>query len=207
MSFPLILASSSPRRLELLSQIGIVPSQVLPADIDESPLPKETFTSLPLRLAKEKALTIAAKVTDAWIIAADTIVVCGTRLLPKADTPEMVRECLQTLSGKKHKVFTGVAIIKKHSLTELTLRIRLVKTSVSFKRLHPEEIEWFVNSQEGIGKAGGYGAQGKASIFMKSIQGSYTNIVGLPLYETASLLTGMGFQWRGVKELRVANLS
>ncbi|MFN7095576.1 MAG: Maf family protein [Burkholderiales bacterium] len=189
---PFILASESPRRLQLLSQLGIIPDQIIPAYIDETPLPKEKPLELPLRLAREKAQKIAPLIPSGWILAADTIVVCQSKILPKAETDEIVKSCLTTLSGRRHRVHTAVVVMKKIDEV-IDLRARLVTSSVTFKRLHPAEIDWFVASQEGLGKAGGYTIQGKAACFTHTIQGSYSSIVGLPLYETYQLLFGLGY--------------
>jgi septum formation protein len=178
----LILASASPRRLALLAQIGITPDEVIAADIDETPLKKETPRALALRLARTKAEAVKA---EGRVLAADTVVAVGRRVLPKAETESEARECLALLSGRGHRVYTGVALRRAGDT-----RARLVETRVTFKVLSPAEIETYIASGEWKGKAGGYGVQGLASRYITNIVGSYSNIVGLPLYETANLLEG-----------------
>lgn len=192
----LILASESPRRLALLSQLSIVPDHILPADIDETPHKGELPRELALRLSIAKAEVAASHHShdkDRFIIAADTVVYCGRRLLPKATTPTMVTQCLKLLSGRRHKVVTAVAILHEGEKGRI-LRHRLVETIVKFKCFHPDEIAAYVESGEGIGKAGGYAIQGRAAGLVEWMSGSYSNVVGLPLYETRSLLVGMGWQ-------------
>ena len=178
----LVLASASPRRLALLAQIGIVPDQVIAADIDEAPLKGETPRLLALRLARAKAE--AAKVKGAIVLAADTVVAVGRRILPKAETEAEARQCLALLSGRAHRVYTAIAL--KTPAGEI--RDRLVETRVAFKRLSPAEIEAYIASGEWKGKAGGYAAQGLAGRFIIKIVGSYSSIIGLPIHETAHLL-------------------
>lgn len=180
----LVLASASPRRLALLAQIGIVPDAVVAAEIDETPLKGETPRLLALRLAREKARAVRAE--GASVLAADTVVAVGRRILPKAETEEEARACLALLSGRSHRVYTGVAL----KGPEGALRDRLVETRVAFKRLTREEMEAYIASHEWRGKAGGYAVQGLAGRFIISIIGSYSSVVGLPLYETALLLVG-----------------
>jgi septum formation protein len=179
----LVLASASPRRLELLKQIGVTPDAVIHTDIDETPRKGETPRLLALRLARAKAA--AASAEGARVLAADTVVAVGRRILPKAETEADARACLALLSGRTHRVFTGVAL----STSERTAA-RLVETRVAFKPLSAREIEAYIASDEWRGKAGGYAVQGRAARFVVSIIGSYSNIVGLPLYETANLLEG-----------------
>lgn len=178
----LVLASASPRRLALLKQIGIVPDEIIAADVDEAPLKGETPRGLALRLAIAKAEAVDA--LDAVVIAADTVVALGRRVLPKAETEAEARACLSLLSGRGHRVYTAVAVKSASS----QLRSRLVETRVSFKRLSPAEIDAYLASGEWQGKAGGYAAQGLAGRFITNIVGSYSAIVGLPLYETANLI-------------------
>jgi septum formation protein len=178
----LILASASPRRLALLAQIGITPDDVIAADIDETPLRKETPRALALRLASSKAEAVKAA---GRVLAADTVVAVGRRVLPKAETEAQARDCLALLSGRGHRVYTGVAL-----KTVNGMRTRLVETRVSFKRLSTAEVDAYIASGEWKRKAGGYAAQGLAGRFITNIVGSYSNIVGLPLFETASLLEG-----------------
>ena len=190
-SAELILASESPRRLALLAQAGIVPAHVIPAAIDEREKKGELPRLHALRLAKEKALAAQARHgRAAFILAADTVVACGRRILPKAENDEQVRACLELLSGRRHQVITGVALMTP----EGKLRTRLVTTRVSLLRLTKTQIESYVQCREGVGKAGGYAIQGRAEIFVKEISGSYSNVVGLPLAETVSLLAGSGYR-------------
>lgn len=190
MRAPLILASASPRRLELLSQIGVVPDGVAPADIDETPQRKETPRRLAVRLACEKARAGQAASPDAFVLAADTVVAVGRRLLEKAADEAEARTWLELMSGRNHKVFTGVALAAPGG----RVSYRLGEARVAFKRLSNDEIDAYLHSGEWRGKAGGYGIQGKAGGFVTGIVGSYTAIVGLPLYETRNLLEGLG--WR-----------
>ena len=185
----LVLASASPRRVELLALVGITPDGIDPADIDETPLKGETPPRLAVRLASEKALTVAERSPDAVVLAADTVVAVGRRLLEKAaDEAEAVR-FLKLLSGRNHRVFTGVAVMAGGKLTQ-----RVVDTRVTFKVLSDAEIAAYVASGEWKGKAGGYGIQGRAGAFVSRIVGSYPGVMGLPLYETVNLLSGAG--WR-----------
>lgn len=186
----LILASSSPRRVELLKQIGIEPAAICPADIDESALKGEHPRKLAERLAIQKAQAIALQYPDCFILAADTTVACGTRLLDKMETPEYAKTCLEMLSGRRHHVYGGIALIAPDG----TLRSRLIDTRVQFKRLSENEIKHYIESGEWNGKAGGYAIQGLASAFVSFISGSYSNIVGLSLYDTAQMLDGTGFK-------------
>ncbi|MBL8558466.1 MAG: septum formation protein Maf [Hyphomonadaceae bacterium] len=180
-----VLASASPRRLALLKQIGLVPAEVVATDIDETPHAGELPRALALRLAREKA--IAASAPNAVVLAADTVVGCGRRILPKAETAADAQLCLDLLSGRAHVVVTGVAVAHKG-----VVRARAVMTRVRFKRLGVTEMQSYVASGEWQGKAGGYGIQGRAERFVLSINGSYSAIVGLPLYETAGLLQHAG---------------
>jgi septum formation protein len=192
----LVLASASPRRLALLAQIGITPDEVVAADIDETPLKGETPRLLALRLARAKAEAVQAD--NAIVLAADTVVAVGRRLLPKAETEQQARECLELLSGRSHRVLTGVAVRSAGILPANTAgrleagapktRTRLAEARVAFKRLSAQEIDAYIASNEWQGKAGGYAIQGLAARYITNIIGSYTAIVGLPLYETVNLL-------------------
>lgn len=185
----LILASASPRRLELLAQIGVAPDLVAPADIDETPLKAEPPARLAQRLACSKAAVLAETYPDDVILAADTVVAVGRRLLEKpADEVEATR-FLRLLSGRNHRVFTGVAVVSAGRTTW-----RVVETRVSVKPLSQDEIAAYLASGEWRGKAGGYGIQGRAAAFISRIVGSHPAVMGLPLYETANLLRGAG--WR-----------
>lgn len=183
---PLVLASASPRRLELLAQIGVSPAGVDPADLDESPLPEELPGPHAARLALAKAQAVAGRHPAAAVLGADTVVACGRRILPKAETPEQAQACLTLLSGRRHRVYGGVALI----LPGRRPLIRLVRTDVRFKRLSAPEIAGYLDSGEWQGKAGGYAIQGQAAAFVPWVSGSYSNIVGLPLHEVAALLAG-----------------
>jgi len=186
----LVLASASPRRLDLLRQIGLVPDGVRAAEIDESPLPKETPRVMALRLAAAKAAVVAAAEPGAFVLAADTVVAVGRRVLGKASTREAARAHLSLLSGRAHKVLTAVAVVAPSGARAE----RLVETKLAFKRLTQTEIDAYLDSGEWEGKAGAYGVQGQAGAFVIQLQGSYPAVVGLPLYETLNLLQGLG--WR-----------
>lgn len=186
----LVLASASPRRLDLLRQIGVEPDGVAPADIDETPLHDETPRRLALRLAREKARAAASRTPDAFVLAADTVVAVGRRVLPKAETVEEARHCLELLSGRAHRVLTGVCVIAPDG----RVGAKLSESRLHFKRLTDAETQAYLDSGEWRGKAGGYGVQGRAGAFVINLQGSYSAVVGLPLYETAMLLEGLG--WR-----------
>jgi septum formation protein len=186
----LVLASASPRRRDLLAQIGIVPDVVEPAHVDETPAPRELPGPHAARLADEKAQAVAARFPGACVIGADTVVSCGRRILPKPEEPAEARRCLLRLSGRGHRVYGGVCIVGPDGIA----RRRLVQTVVRFKRLEEAEIERYLASEEWRGKAGGYAIQGLAAAYIRSINGSYSNVVGLPLFEVSQLLNGLG--WR-----------
>lgn len=186
----IILASSSPRRLELLAQIGIKPSLIIPADIDETPIRGELPRNLALRLAIGKAeAVLKASESGKFILAADTVVACGRNILPKAEDENTARECLETISGRRHDVYGGIAI----ATPDGKIITRVVQTIVTFKRMSLEEKNIYINSNDWHGKAGGYGIQGLAGAFVKSVQGSYTNVVGLCIHNTWQMLSGTGF--------------
>ncbi|MBB6254975.1 nucleoside triphosphate pyrophosphatase [Nitrospirillum iridis] len=185
---PLVLASSSPRRRELLAQIGVTPAGIDPADIDESPLVDELPAQHALRLAKAKAVVVAARGAGAIVLAADTVVGCGRRILPKAESDDDVRRCLDLLSGRRHRVYGGLCVIDAAG----TVRTRLVQTAVLFKKLNRAEIDAYIACGEGVGKAGGYAIQGRAALFARGLVGSHSNVVGLSLFETAALLRAAG---------------
>ncbi len=186
---PLVLASASPRRLDLLRQIGVVPDRVVPADLDETPLRGELPPAHAARLAGAKAGAVAAAWPEAAVLGADTVVACGRRILPKAETEAEARLCLSLLSGRRHRVLGGVAL----RLPDGRVLERLVTTAVTFKVLSPAEIDGYIASGEWRGKAGGYAIQGRAAMFVRWIGGSYSNVVGLPLFEVAGLLRGSGW--------------
>jgi septum formation protein len=186
----LVLASASPRRLELLRQIGFEPDLVEAAEVDETPLKDETPRRLALRLAGEKAAGVAGRHADSYVLAADTVVALGRRVLPKAEGEGQVRDCLELLSGRAHRVLTGLALIAPGGRRAQ----RLVESRVHFKRLTPADVADYLASEEGAGKAGGYAIQGRAGGFVTALQGSYSGVVGLPLYEAANLLTSLGYR-------------
>ena len=185
----LILASASPRRLDLLRQIGVFPDKIIPADIDEAITKSDTPRSLALRLAKSKAVKVSYNYEGYFILGADTVVSVGSRILSKPINSEQARDFLKLLSGRRSRVFGGVALLSPSH----EMRHRVVETMVKFKRLSEQEINYYIASGEWEGKAGSYAIQGIASKFIPSINGSYSNIVGLPLYETAQLMFGLGF--------------
>lgn len=185
----LILASASPRRRDLLQQIGIVADAVVASEIDETPGKRELPDKLARRLAEAKAVAAAQTNAGGFVLAADTVVACGRRVLPKAEDARTARTCLELLSGRRHRVWGGIALVAPDG----RMHQRLVMTAVVFKRLAADEIQAYLASGEWQGKAGGYAVQGRAAAFVTKIIGSYTNVVGLPLYETAALLRGMGY--------------
>ena len=194
----LVLASGSPRRLALLNQAGVEPDSLLPAEIDEMPMKGELPRALATRLARAKAeaaleaVRLDEDLRGSFIIAADTVVAVGRRIMPKAEMLDEAAACLRLLSGRNHRVFSAVCLVTPKE----SFRHRLVETRVRFKRLSKEELEAYLASGEWRGKAGGYAAQGLASAFMVKIVGSYSNVVGLPLYETTTLLSGEGYPIR-----------
>ncbi len=190
-SVPLVLASESPRRLALLAQAGIAPDAVMATRIDESIHRNETPRAYALRLAKAKACAVARTCTGApcIILAADTVVALGRRVLPKAENDAQVRECLELLSGRSHLVLTAIAAISPDE----KVRTRIVETRLALQRLTPADIDGYVRCGEGLGKAGGYAVQGRAEIFVRRFNGSYSNVVGLPLREAIGLLRTSGY--------------
>jgi septum formation protein len=185
----LILASASPRRLDLLARIGVVPDAVVPAEIDES-VPKGELPRVHAsRLAREKAEAIAANEPDALVLAADTVVAVGRRILPKVEDEETLRACMKLLSGRRHRVLTGVALAAPGA----GIRERLVETMIAMKRLSEEEVDYYASHGEWRGKAGGYALQGYGEVYVRHIAGSYSNVVGLPLAETRLMLKSAGY--------------
>jgi septum formation protein len=185
----LILASASPRRRDLLAQIGIVPDRVVPADLDEARLKDELPEHHAKRLAAEKAAAVAAANPGAFVLGADTVVGVGRRILLKAEDEATARRCLETLSGRRHRVIGGVCLISPDGKK----RQRLVTSIVAFNRLADADIRGYLASGEWQGKAGGYAIQGRAAAFIRFVSGSYSNVVGLPLFETYNLLVGAGY--------------
>jgi septum formation protein len=188
----LVLASASPRRLDLLRQIGYPPDRVDPAELDETPQADETPVRHAERLAVEKAKLVSRRHPGCFVLGADTVVACGRRILPKAGDAAQARACLTLLSGRRHRVCGGVALIGPDG----SIARRRVLTAVAFKRLSLEEIDWYLDSLDWEGKAGGYAIQGLAARFVREIVGSYSNVVGLPLFETAQMLGGQGVRAR-----------
>lgn len=185
---PLILASSSPRRLMLLKQIGIVPDQVVSPDIDETPAKDEQPRQYAERMARAKASAVPS--ADCLVLAADTVVAAGRRILPKAEDAAQVRACLTLLSGRRHRVLTAIVLAEPGGRTTE----RVVESAVTFNRLTDAQIDRYVATREGEGKAGGYAINGHAASFIRFLSGSYSAVVGLPLFETAQLLRGHGWQ-------------
>ena len=187
---PLVLASASPRRLDLLRQVGLMPDCIDPADIDETPRRDELPPAHAMRLAQEKAQAVIPRHPGAYILAADTVVACGRRILPKTEDEASARSCLELLSGRRHRVHGAIALIGPDG----RLVMRRVESQVSFKRLSEAEIGAYLRTGEWQGKAGGYAIQGRAAALIRWVSGSYSNVVGLPLFETAQLLAGRGYR-------------
>jgi len=185
----LILASASPRRLDLLARIGVTPDGIDPADIDESVPAGELPRVHALRLAEEKAAAVESRHPDSLVLAADTVVAVGRRILPKVEDEATLRECMALLSGRRHRVLTGVAL----AIPGGEIRSRLVETMIAIKRLSPEEIDYYASHGEWRGKAGGYALQGYGEVYVRHLAGSYSNVVGLPLAETRILLKSAGY--------------
>jgi septum formation protein len=181
---PLVLASASPRRLDLLRQVGLEPAAVDPAEVDETPLPRELPRAYALRMAKAKLGAVANRHPGALVLAADSVVAVGRRILPKAETEQQARQCLDLLSGRRHRVLGAIAL----GGCDGSARTRLVETVVRFKRLEESEVEDYLRCGEWQGKAGGYAIQGRAARFVSFVSGSYSNVVGLPLFETVALV-------------------
>jgi len=190
MTLRLVLASESPRRRDLLASIGLTPDIIAPADVDETPLKDELPRRLAARLAAAKAEAAADRFPDDFVLAADTVVSVGRRILPKASNAAEVAECLRLLSGRAHRVVTGVSVRAPGGRRG----DRLVETRLKMRRLSEAEIRAYAEGGEGVGKAGGYGIQGRAGVFILSLSGSWPAVVGLPLHETEALLRGLG--WR-----------
>lgn len=188
---PLVLASASPRRLQLLQQVGIQPAAIDPADVDETPRRRELPHHYARRVARDKLDAVMARHAGSFLLAADTVVAVGRRILPKPETEAEARRCLDLLSGRRHRVLGGVAV----QAPDGRRAEALVTTAVIFKRLSNEELRRYLAGGEWRGKAGGYAIQGAAAAFIPRIIGSYPNIVGLPLAETCNLLTGLGYRF------------
>ncbi len=185
----LILASASPRRLDLLAQIGVTPDAVDPAHIDETPRADELPAPYAARMAAEKAAATASRHPGALVLSGDTVVACGRRILPKAEDEATARQCLALLSGRRHRVLSAVTLVDGSG----TARHKLSTSIVIFKRLHPDEIATYLAGGEWHGKAGGYAIQGHAAGLIRSLSGSPSGVIGLPLYETRTLLRSAGY--------------
>lgn len=189
MTIRLILASASPRRLDLLAQIGVVPDAVDPAHIDESVIGAELPVVHARRLSAEKGAAVAARHPGSLVLSGDTVVAVGRRILPKAESEEQARFCLALLSGRRHRVHSAITLIDAKGQA----RHRLSTSIVTFKRLHPSEIDAYVASGEWHGKAGGYAIQGRAAGLIRALSGSHSGVVGLPLHEARALLQSVGY--------------
>ncbi len=185
----LVLASASPRRLDLLARIGVVPDAVTPADIDETPRKAERPADYAARMADEKAAAVAALEPGALVLAADTVVAAGRRILPKTEDEAEARAALSLLSGRRHRVLSAIALVQPDG----KVRRRLSSTTVAFKRFHTDELQAYLDSGEWRGKAGGYAIQGRAEALVRTISGSHSGVVGLPLHETRALLRAAGY--------------
>lgn len=190
MNLPIILASSSPSRLQLLKQVGIIPDQIIPADIDETQKKGEIPKKLAERLGIEKAQFVASSINNGIIIGADTVAAVGRRVMHKTENNDEVRACLNLISNRRHAIYTGVCVIKKEN-GETKQLFKISKSIVKFKKLSNKEIEAFCLTGEGIGKAGGYALSGYAESFVTYLSGSFSGIIGLPLYETMSMLKSL----------------
>jgi septum formation protein len=187
---PFVLASASPRRADLLAQIGVVPDAIDPADIDETPATAETPRAYAIRMADEKAAAVAPRHPSSFVLSADTVVAVGRRILPKAESEGDTRRCLAMLSGRRHRVVGAVTLLSPDGPPAR----RLVITTVTMKRLEPREIDIYLASGEWRGKAGGYAIQGLAACFARFVEGSYSTVVGLPLAEVYGTLAARGFR-------------
>ena len=183
----LVLASTSPRRLALVERLGVTPARIAAPDIDENPLKDELPRASALRLAEQKARAVRREAGEI-VLAGDTTIALGRRILPPADTPDVQRELLGKLSGRRHHCLSAVCVIDAGGQA----RIRLADTVVAFKRLHPDEVEAYIACGEGLGKAGGYAIQGRAEAFVRFLSGSHSGVIGLPLFETRALLKAAG---------------
>ena len=194
MSARLYLASASPRRKDLLQQIGVVPDQIIVANIEETPLKGELVDKMTQRLAILKAEEVAKQIEDGYVIAADTAIEIGRKTLGKAENEEDVARMIERLSGRKHRVYTSVvvALVRDHKIIKSA--IKTSKTTITLKRLSKSDLDSYIKSGHGIGREGGFNIQGMVECFVKSINGSYSGIVGLPLYETNNLLISLGYK-------------
>jgi len=186
----LVLASASPRRLDLLRQIGVIPNEIVPPVVDETPAPGEGPQAFARRMAVEKCQSVRGDHPDSWVLAADTVVSVGRRILGKAADEDQARAYLELLSGRRHSVVGAIAV----GVPGSEIRSRVIKTAVSFKQLHSAEIKDYLRSGEWRDKAGAYAIQGRAAVFVRQLNGSYSNVVGLSLFDVSNLLSGTG--WR-----------
>lgn len=194
MTNKIILASASPARKELIKKLYLT-AEIMPADIDETELPRELPCQLAQRLSIEKANKIADMINDdCYIIAADTVAAIGRRIMPKAENSTQIKECLELYSGRRHKVTTGICVIRKSGNSKI-LRKKSVTTALKFKRLTKEEIDYYASLDEGVGKAGGYAIQGYIQAYIAFVSGSVSNVIGLPLLETKNALTSLGYEF------------
>ena len=189
--YQLILASQSPRRKNLLAEAGIFADKVIAADIDETVMKNERPADYVLRMAQQKADAVATRLGGQFVLSADTAVICGQRILPKAETAEEARRCLKLLSGRGHRVYGGICLY----LPDGGWRIKLSVSRVKFRPLSPADMHAYLQSGEWRGKAGAYAIQGRAGLYVRQITGSYSNIVGLDMYKAAGLLMGAGFHY------------
>ena len=189
--YQLILASQSPRRKHLLADAGIFADHVIAADIDETPIKNERPADYVLRMAQQKGDAVASRAGGQFVLSADTAVICGRRILPKAETVEEARRCLQLLSGRSHRVYGGICLY----LPDSGWRTKLSVSRVKFRPLSPADMHAYLQSGEWQGKAGGYAIQGRAGLYVRQITGSYSNIVGLDMHKVAGLLLGAGFDY------------
>ncbi len=185
-----ILASASPRRLDLLSRLSITPDHIVAADIDETPLAAEKPVDYVRRMSTQKAAVVAQLHDKAFILSGDTVVAVGRRILPKAETEQEARQCLELISGRRHRVLSAVSLVAPNG----TVRHKLSETTVIFKRLETREIDAYIVGKEWQGKAGGYAIQGTAEALIRRISGSYSGVMGLPLYEVRTLLISGGYR-------------
>lgn len=189
----LVLASASPRRVELLKRIGVIPDAIVPASLDETPQSGEMPAIYAQRMAVEKAETVGKQYSDAVVLAADTVVAVGRRILPKAEDPVTARACLKLLSGRRHRVFGGLAVLRATQPDGTRqLHQRVVQSTVTFKRFEESEIDRYIDTGDWEGKAGGYAIQGYAEGLIRFLGGSYSNVVGLPLFEVRQILRPIG---------------
>ncbi len=186
-----ILASASERRCQLLEQAGVQVAEVIPADIDETPEKKELPRDYALRMAQQKAAVVSARHRTAFVLAADTVVACGRRILPKAETDDEVACCLDRLSGRQHSVYGAFCLVSPSG----SMAVRQTQSRVTFRRLVRADKQALIRSRDGIGKAGGYAIQGRSALYIRKISGSYSNIVGLDIYQLSSLLLAAGFYY------------